>query len=517
MVAYTQFAGLCINYEVYDSREIVILLCWIPLFTLPYFFTEKKIIYRIVVVLFFLEGFISLCHFIVLKGPLTASSLFILLNTNGNEAMEFLELKSGWSMLLILPYIVLFIVALRNVPQVQRDPKDKYVILLILLCSLGFLSENLVNGRLVRKGIPQTAEAFISFSDELRSYKALKERKIRSVDATFSSRAEQVFVLIIGESCSRRHMSLYNYSRKTTPKLEARNDLLVYRNVVSGYSNTLSSVLAMLTESNLENRMSIDKSVSLLDVFHSAGFKTFWLSNQSPIGIWDNGIYNLAQTADVCRFVNNNGNSSFESTYLASFDEKLFEPFGAALSSGRGNKLIVLHLMGSHSAYSRRYPGAYDKFTDASSGREKLINEYDNSVLYSDFVVDSLLNMLSAYSRANRQSNCSAVYLSDHGENVYDENENAGHDYSGSLPKVNVEVPFIVWLSPAAKTAYSDKLKTMELATDLPFVSDDLFHVVIDLNNISYEKLDRKRSLFDPGFNFKRKRILEDNMDYDLK
>ncbi|MDD2196948.1 MAG: phosphoethanolamine transferase [Bacteroidales bacterium] len=382
-----------------------------------------------------------------------------------------------------------------------------------------FLSESLIHGNLVRKGTPQTTKALISFATEIKSYNALKKRKVANVEAKHKAThlEQHLFVLIIGESCNRSHMSLYNYSKETNPKLKKRDDIIVYSNVVSPFSNTIGSVLSTLTESNLENKMAFDRSISLIDVFHSLDFKTFWLSNQSPIGIWDNATFNLAQTSDISIFVNNHGNTSFESTYLSSYDERLFQPFCTALNASTMNKFIVIHLMGSHSSYSKRYPSEYNKFTDYSTKKEKIINEYDNSILYNDFIVDSLLNILESHCLKNSKSICSCIYLSDHGENVYDENDNVGHDYSGSIPKSNVEIPFIVWLSSGYKKLYSNKEQTILSNKDLPFVSDDLFHCVIDLNDIDYKAYAKTRSVFNQEFNFERTRMLEDNMDYDLK
>ncbi|MCK9452186.1 MAG: phosphoethanolamine transferase [Bacteroidales bacterium] len=430
-----------------------------------------------------------------------------------------MELKSSGLMLLTIPYLLLFVIAARNVKPVKIHPKNSYIIIIVLLFSSIFLAENLIHGRLIRKGIPQTAKALVSFADEIKTYKALKKRKVtkHEVDFKTSELEQQTFVLIIGESCNRNHMSLYNYAKKTNPKLEQRNDIIVFNNVVSPYSNTLGSVLSALTESNLENKMGFDKSVSLIDIFHSINFKTFWLSNQSPIGIWDNAIYNLAQTSDVSIFVNNAGNTSFESTYLSSYDERLFGTLHTALKDDSQNKFIVIHLMGSHSAYSKRYPPDYDVFTSHTNNKEQLINAYDNSILYNDFIVDSMFNILSYYSSQTYETISSCIYFSDHGENVYDENDNAGHDYSGSMPKSNVEIPFIVWLSTEYKNKFSEKNSAILSNTDLPFVSDDLFHAVLDLNDITSKIYSKNRSLFNPDFNAERRRILEDNMDYDLK
>lgn len=518
MILYVQAVSFVLNYEVYESREWLIYLCWVPLLTAPHYFTKKKNVYQIAVTLFFIEGFLNLCHLLLLKGPVTASSIFILLNTNSDEAKEFIDFKFSWLFFFILPYIVLYVIALRKAYSVSAQ--SKWIVITVLLLSTAFLTENLVNGRFIRKGIPQTAKALASYLKESASYSSLKNRKVMNIKTSRllpEDSQQHIFVLIIGESGSRNHMSLYNYHRQTNPLLEKRKDIIVYKDAVSPYSNTISSVLSILTESNLENKMSFDTSISLIDVFHSAGYKTYWLSNQSPIGIWENAVYNLAQTAAVSIFVNNKGNSSFESNNVPSYDEKLFQPFQFALNEQEKNKFIVLHLMGSHSAYGKRYPSAYNKFTTYNSGKERLINEYDNSILYNDFIIDSLLNILNSYSIKHNNITASAIYLSDHGENVYDENDNAGHEYSGSIPKSNVEIPFIVWLSPGYQRMYPEKLKTILLNKDHPFVSDDLFHSVLDLNFIECKPFAPERSVFHENFNFKRLRILEDGKDYDLK
>jgi len=519
MLLYIQLITLFVNRQIFNGREIAILLCWIPLGTLSYLFLKKKIIYKITLTLFFIGGLVNLCHLLIVKGFISASSLFILLNTNIHEAKDFIDLKFDISMLLLIPYLFLYVLALRNVPNTIIYPKSKYVIVVVLLFSTIYIADNVIHGCFLRKGVPQTTRAFIAFSKELKSYKSLKKRKVKNVNDAFQNgvNKQHVCVLIIGESCNRNHMSLYNYHRKTNPKLEKRNDIFIYENVVSAYSNTLNSILSMLTESNLENKMEIDKSIGLIDVFHSLGYKTYWLSNQLPIGIWDNAVYNMSQTADVSIFTNQNGNSSFESTYLSPYDEKLFLPFSSVLKGNNENKFIVVHLMGSHSSYSKRYPLKYKLFANSSSKKEKLIDEYDNSILYNDFIIDSLLNILSYFSFQDADAVYSAVYLSDHGENVYDEKNKAGHDYSGSLPKSNVEIPFIVWLSTTYKQNYLDKYEIIAKNQKMPFISDDLFHAILDLNNIRCKSFLKTKSIFNANYQTDRLRILEDGNDYDLK
>jgi heptose-I-phosphate ethanolaminephosphotransferase len=326
----------------------------------------------------------------------------------------------------------------------------------------------------------------------------------------------QTFVLILGESTNRNHMSLYGFSKQTTPKLQKRDDIIVYDNVVSAYSHTLSAVLASMSESNLENKRNFSESINLIDVFGSAGFRTYWISNQNPVGIWDNLITLLAQQADHTKFVNVSSNSSFESYYKTSYDSKLFEPLEQALNEEGQNKFIVLHLMGCHSTYSKRYPAEFEEFKDNSSKQHQVRSSYANAVLYNDYIVDSLLSIIRTHS-VHKESISAAVYMSDHGENVYDEYDYAGHDYAENMSKHNVEIPFLIWLSPDYMQTLKVESRTIALNKHKPFVTDDLFHSVIDLFALQTTLLEKNRSVFNVSFNDKRKRVLEDGKDYDLK
>jgi heptose-I-phosphate ethanolaminephosphotransferase len=185
-----------------------------------------------------------------------------------------------------------------------------------------------------------------------------------------------------------------------------------------------------------------------------------------------------------------------------------------ALRDTARHKFIVLHLMGSHSNYNKRYPPEFKQFKGSKTKIERLINSYDNSILYNDFVIDSLFSMLSNYCKRHPETVASAVYLSDHAENI---KEASGHTYAGSLPTANVEIPFMIWLSERYKKINNSAVELMYLRTSAPFVSDDLFHTFIHLNGISTPLLDNSGAFFAPSFHLNRKRILADGEDYDLK
>lgn len=509
--------GFFIDYDLSDSFSLLVNLMWMLAFTIPFAIFQKEFIFRIAICAYFLVGFIEIGHWLTMEGPLSIISLLIISNTNYEEALSFLDMKSTWGFIILIIYTAIFLYALRKGPTVKKV-NNKLIHIGAVIIVFGLIVFSLRNSIPKYRFLPQSVKISYAFINELSDYKkAAEENKLKIVDATLQQDQDKqhTFVLIIGESCSRIHMSLYGAKINTNPKLSNRNDIIKYTDVVSGYNYTMESVPAMLSQSNLENDLGIAESVDVLDVFHSAGFETFWISNQSPIGIWDNVISGIARKSDYSQFVNTISNSSQEAILSRAYDENLFEPFESALKQSGNRKFIVLHLMGNHNTYAKRYPPSFDHFKGDGSKRERLIAEYHNSVLYNDFVVDSLLAILDKYTLSDKNHISSAIYLSDHGENVYDEMNKVGHDYSNEMPKVLVEIPFIVWLSSGYLKKNKEVASTILENKDKPYVTDDLFHSILDINNINSPLLEVNKSVFNKNFNYKRKRILVDGKDYD--
>jgi len=512
---YTPIVAMCLNFEVFVPRIIPILLTWTILLLVPYVIFRRKFLYVIAATLLFADGFINLFHWIILKCPLNASSIFVFMNTNFSEASEFMTVKLTSLLLLLIPLILLFIKTLKSVPNFSFKSKtEKIVWSALWIYMVIFFAENIINNRFVRLAVPDVERAFVSFFDESRAFKALKTRALYDLDAEVTTDDPTLVVMIIGESCNRNHMSVYGYGRETTPRLKSRDDIVVFDNVISSNSSTLNSVMNFLTERNIGNPLPIDSCIHIFDVFHSADYKSYWISNQSPIGLWDNGVTNLAQNADVVKFVNVMASSSMESTTMKSFDESLIEPLNTAINEEAKNKIVFLHLIGSHTSYNKRYPSDYEVFNGSSDNKQAIIDAYDNSILYNDFVIDSVFSLLGFYSQQHPEVRVSALYFSDHGENVYDEGEYAGHDYSDKIPHANLEIPFIFWFSQSQTNYLEEHCGFFERDASTPYMIDDLFHTIIDLGGISTDCLDASRSFINSNYDASRKRLLEDKNYY---
>jgi heptose-I-phosphate ethanolaminephosphotransferase len=518
LVFAPMLAGLFIDPYLFDGRYIPVNLVWLSFFTLQAVYFKKALFYRIGALLFFVMGFLEMVHWIMLKGPITVTSILVMLNTHMQEALDFLSLKRSWAFLLLVPYTFLFIFSFKRSRYFTRYKYKEFILGFLFLVSLIFVIENAINERFARKGIPHLGKVVVSFFQQIPHYRQVNQARDANnlVISRSSEIQEQTIVLVLGESLNRNHMSLYGYHRTTTPRLDSREDIIVYKDVVSPYSNTINSLLSMLSESNLQNNKPYAKSNDILDVFSSADFVTYWISNQPPLGIWENRVTQFAKKANHVIFVNLSSNSSKEATQTVSFDQKLFEPFRETLYKDAPKKLIVLHLMGSHSSYKKRYPPAYEVFKGKGK-KESMIAHYDNSVLYNDFVIDSLIEISLNYTFLKNDHIFSMIYISDHGENVFDELGKVGHDYSAYLPKANVEIPFLLWVSPGYKERYRNKVEHARLSVDKPFVADDLFHVIQDIGMVESEKFDSTRSILRENFDSTRQRILVDGKDYDRK
>ena len=86
------------------------------------------------------------------------------------------------------------------------------------------------------------------------------------------------------------------------------------------------------------------------------------------------------------------------------------------------NLFIVFHTYGSHFNYKERYPEEFAKFQPANAteveykNKDQLINAYDNSVLYTDYFLHSLIGILK-----NSGADATMIYSPDHGEDLLDD------------------------------------------------------------------------------------------------
>lgn len=247
----------------------------------------------------------------------------------------------------------------------------------------------------------------------------------------------------------------------------------------------------------------------------ASDYETYWISNQASMGIWDNLVALLAKTSENVTFVNEVLNSQ-QLINEVTYDEKVLQPFAEVLKKEEKKKLIVLHLMGTHATYFKRYPPEYNVFKTQNDTKEEAERvQYDNAVLYNDFVVNAIIDSLSKYAGLN-SSLANLVYFSDHGENVYDdERQLIGHDWWKIPTNHLVEIPFAVWTSPAYKKQFPELDSLIYTQTDRSFSNDNFFHSALDLMHIQSDLFEDSLSLFNPEYIAKERFVEKKKISYE--
>lgn len=92
----------------------------------------------------------------------------------------------------------------------------------------------------------------------------------------------EIYVLVIGEASRADSWSLFGYDRETTPRLEKREGVVPFSNVLTQSNATHKSVPIILSPASAANYDSIYVQKSLITAFKEAGFQTWYLSNQVP-------------------------------------------------------------------------------------------------------------------------------------------------------------------------------------------------------------------------------------------
>lgn len=436
---------------------------------------------------FILEG----TSYLAVSSNFTSSYMYVLIESNKAELKEFIDSYKNIKIFSFLVFLILSFFLLKNIKLRKYSGKRFFVSIgivigIIVILKFTGLIENNAYHNVVRG-----TYGYFELQNNFVMNTLITKKDVKNI------RDNDVLVVVIGESTTRSHMDLYGYNKESTPLLSAFKDsLLVYNNVISTDIITTKSVPKMLT--SLSNGVYNEIETSIIDVFKTAGYKTYWLSNQRPIGYYDNRISEIASRSDYLKFFNH-----VNEVATLSYDEVLIPKFSEILSE-KGKKVIFLSLIGTHFDYDKRYPIGFEIFNKLnSSKREEIINHYDNAIYYNDFIVFSFLKNLRKTHGKN-----AFIYLSDHGENVYDHGDFFGRTES-NLTKGMFDIPFVVWTSESFELP-----EDFEYIHDREFMADNLYESIGHLFGIKHKDMDFSKSIFSATFQ-KRKRIVVNGLNYD--
>ncbi|WP_431339388.1 phosphoethanolamine transferase [Campylobacter majalis] len=435
-------------------------------------FLKSKIFLALVALLVGCIALIYGGYFAINGEPLASDALIATLQTNRSEAYEYLATHQNFSLYLVSFVIVslLFIFIKTSLGLKFNKSKKIFIFsisIVLMLCVFNVHKFITVNNIYSIYGIDDTIKHF----ELMRKFKENYKNRMALVDG-IKSDEDGVFVLVIGESQNRNYMSVYGYNEPTTPFLnELKNDknAIFFTNAHSNHTHTAPVLNYALTSKNQYNKLDFELSPSILDVANKLAFKTVWISNQPKFGLWGAAVSDIAVSAKDVIFT-----STQEDEYVRP-DEVILPKLKQMAIEDK--MLIIIHLMGNHSSYIQRYPREFAKFGKG------LLNEYKNSVFYSDFVLSEILKTVKKFKNFK-----ALVYLSDHSEAV----GNGDHD-SARFRYEMTQIPFFVYFS---LNYQSEKVvQNLRENKDKFWTNDLLFEVLSSMMGVKNIQIDLKNDI----------------------
>lgn len=300
-----------------------------------------------------------------------------------------------------------------------------------------------------------------------------------------------LYVLVIGETARYDHFSIHGYNRPTSPLLSSTTNLISYDSAFSQANLTGHSIPLILTRATAECPEKAYSEKSLPEAFQEAGFKVGFITKQIPSLLVQRIIcacdysYIYARGIDV---INN-------------YDEEMIEEMKKWNKDSM--QFIVLHSLGCHFRYEQRYPQefaifqpTFDKSFSYSlikkENKDKLINAYDNAILYTDYFLSELIRYMDSLNRP-----AVMLYMSDHGESFWDDERELSLHGSYQISEYEYHVPLFVWYSDEYRTLYPDKVEAMQQNKTTPISSDVVFYSMLDIAGIE-DIVDHTRSICSP-------------------
>jgi glucan phosphoethanolaminetransferase (alkaline phosphatase superfamily) len=478
--------------------------------------------YSYLVILCFPIILFEVYHIFQFKTPSSEEIIASIFLTNINETKEILQTNFIFFITTLSTFILLIWVSIKIDKSFLVGRKKKKIILLFF--SLIFISLGIRNVKLALNKSDKNSEIIrsinYSFSVQLRKnfptgfilktfqvfngFKKKKEYLSNTKDFKFNTikkdtlNENEIYVLVIGETARKHNFHIYGYPKNTTPNLDSIQNLLTFKNVNSNANVTSLSIPFMLTRATPKNPEKKYNEPTIINAFKEAGFSTYWISNQQ---IATGSIFRLySQSADYYKNVS-------KSLDAAGFDENVLPVFDDVLKDSNKKKFIIIHTIGSHFRYNYRYPKHFKHFTPTLKkglsienttnfeSKSEIINSYDNSIIYTDFILNEVIKKLEA-----KNTNSFMYYISDHGENLFDTNKKKLLHGFEVPTKFETEIPLLIWTSDKYNINYPKKTEALHKNINDKIATINTFYTLLDLGNVTYPNFELHKSFANQKF-----------------
>ena len=403
------YANSYFTYDIFDFFTLYFLLAFIQTFIFKNLF------------LGLLQGFYTLqLLFAAYFGQTIQSYDIVLFFTHINETFEsFFALIQKFVSPILLSFIILVLLL-----KFSRYTKSLRYFWLTLLLGMIFIKPTASNDYAM-----QFCNALTNINFTSSSATTLQNNQ---TTPPLKSIENLNIILILGESTQYKNMQLFGYALDTTPNLYGMKDRLFYSTIYAGATNTDVSVPLFLN--GAVDPTKIDLSQNLFTLARNNDFKTTFITTQSNKSMQyikpylSNDIENLK--------------------ILGSKEDKDLLKELEDIDLQKHNHLIVLQMTGQHSPYTY-YEKSFNYFNE-----DTIINKYNNTLRYTDFVLSSVIDMIE---KSNRPT--LFIFTSDHGQ-LLGTNGRFGHN---RFEEDIYKVPLIIYTQKTQTT----KIQSIRSHNDL--------------------------------------------------
>jgi glucan phosphoethanolaminetransferase (alkaline phosphatase superfamily) len=412
------------------------------------------------------------------KATITPMIVDAVLNNDLKTSVDLINLPLILFFLICLA-ISIFLISIRFKLSAIHKPWIQFIIAFVLfsITQLNFSIKERIYQRFPFSVFYNVKEYFIT------KHELSKSRINIGNDARCKSDS-LVVVFVIGESLRADHLGINGYKRNTTPLL-SKKGITAFSDIYSEYTYTNQSLPHILTRADSVHTQLAYTEKSFISVFNKCGFYTAWLANQDPA----ESYISFMKEADTLTYTHPEKSVFIFSKWL---DEDLLPIFSKLNSRNNPRKLLILHTIGSHWYYKSHYSEKFEIYTPSTKSRlhlqctpEEMINAYDNTVVYTDFFLAKLTDLLT-------NENAIVIYLSDHGEVL---GEDGLWLHASDHPAAK-NPACILWFSDKYRKKYPDKVKAAILNSHNHYRTDFLFHSILSAADINSAIINNNLNIF---------------------
>lgn len=412
------------------------------------------------------------------KVLVTKSMMGNVFNTQYSEASNFFSWAlTGYILFLGIPPCIYLFVCKTNYGGGRRLLRQTGITLGALVA---ILLVNMSNVLWIDRHSTELGSVIAPWSyivNTCRHYSSQKKRNAKEIllpDGRIVTKSRDVCVLIIGESARRDHFRYYGYHRNTNPYTAKDNITAIP--AVAAATNTIAAVRAMLQPEAADQLYEI-----LPNYLYRLGVEVTWRT--SNWGEPPTHFPNYIKKKELQDRYPSNDQRQYDGILLCGLAEEI-------RACPKNKHFIVIHTYTNHGpVYSNNYPLQFEVFKPvcktvemAHVSREELFNAYDNSMVYTDYLIHKVVGMLR---RMTDIRSC-VLYMSDHGESL---GENGLYMHGVPMfmaPSEQVEIPFLVWTSDTAI-----KIRQQQVVEQY-----SIYHSVLHFLGIESPVLKKSKSIF---------------------